>query len=88
MTSILDICIDRQFRTPANPRDYLALQIARKLGALNRTREYAVLLENFPESRVVEAFRRARSCSSLDHDGFLAAFREVTAPAQEEAFYE
>lgn len=88
MSSILDVYLDRQFHVPANPREYLALQIARKLGALLRTREYAVLLEHFPERAVVGAFRRARVRSLLSHDGFLAAFREVTAPAEEDTFYE
>lgn len=88
MTSILDVCFDRQFRTPANPREYLALQIARKLGDLPRTREYAVLLEHFPEHRIVQAFRRTRARSLLSHDGFLAAFREFTAPVEEEPSYE
>lgn len=88
MTSILDAYLDRRFHIPANPREYLALQIARKLGALLRTREYAVLLEHFPESAVIEAFRRARARSLLSHDGFLAAFREVTAPAEEETLYD
>lgn len=88
MSSILDVCLDRQFRIPANPREYLALQMARKLGNVPGTREYAVLLEHFPENRIVEAFGKARARSLLNHDGFLAAFREVTAPVEEEASYE
>lgn len=88
MTSILDICLAQQFRSPRSPREYLALQIARKLNDLARTREYAVLLEHFPEHIILGAFRRAQSRLQMDRDGFLSAFREATLAIPEEDAYE
>jgi hypothetical protein len=88
MTSILDICLEQQFRTPTNPREFLALQIARKLGDLDRARDYAVLLEHFPEHIVLSAFQRARARAKLTREGFLEAFQEATAVVREEEFDE
>lgn len=84
MMSVLDDCLRRQFRIPATPQEFLALQIARKLGALSHVQEYAVLLENFSEEVIVEAFRRAATSARLSREGFLASFREVIAKAHEQ----
>ena len=84
MTSILDMCIEQQFDRPNSAQQFLALQIARKLGDLRAVREYAVLLEHFPEEIIVNAFRRARARGSLTKEGFLAAFRNIVGQEEEE----
>jgi hypothetical protein len=84
MTSILDICLQQQFDRPKSPREFLALQIARRLNDLHGVREYAVLLEHFPEEIIVNAFHRARAGESLTKDGFLAAFRNIVGQLREE----
>jgi hypothetical protein len=78
MTEILERMLESQKRALRSPLEYLALQIARKLSAMEHTREYGVLLENFPAEIVVHAFRRARSRKDLSHEGFLSAFRSLT----------
>lgn len=84
MTSILDLCAEQRFDKPTSPREYLALQIARKLQDLENVRDYAILLEHFPEHIIIGAFHRARARGRLSRDGFLAAFREATATVEEE----
>jgi len=79
MTSILDRFLDAERPFSAtSPQEYLALQIARKLSALGHVKDYAALLEHFPQETVVQAFRRAKGRGSGQHDGFLNAFRELT----------
>lgn len=84
MTSILDIYASQQFDRPGSQREYLALQIARRLGDLARVRDYIALLENFPEELIVGAFRAARATVPLSRNGFLAAFRSAVASSREE----
>jgi hypothetical protein len=83
MTAILDRMLRAQALAPRNPLEYLALQIARKLSDLEHAREYAVLLEHFPEEIILHAFRRARSRNVLNREGFLSAFRSLTIDAHE-----
>jgi hypothetical protein len=84
MTSILDRFLDAQREFIAtSPTEYLALQIARKLSELGHVREYAVLLENFPQEIIVHSFRRAQARGRAHHEGFLSAFRELTMQPDE-----
>jgi hypothetical protein len=83
MTAILDRMLRAQALAPRNPLEYLALQIARKLSDLEHGREYAVLLEHFPEEIILHAFRRARSRNDLNREGFLSAFRSLTLEPHE-----
>ncbi len=86
MTPILDICLQQQFDLPNSPQEFLALQIARKLGDLKSVREYAILLEHFQEEIVVSAFRRTRARGILTKEGFLAAFRSVVGQEEEDEY--
>ena len=84
MTSILDRFIDAQQPFVAtSPQDYLALQIARKLSEIEHVKEYAALLEHFPQETVIHAFHRAKAKGIGHHDGFLFAFRELTLQPDE-----
>ena len=84
MTSILDQFLDAQQSFIAtNPQDYLALQIARKLSEFAHVREYVTLLEHFPQETIVHSFRRAQARGNGHHEGFLAAFRELTLQPDE-----
>jgi hypothetical protein len=78
MTEILERMLEAQRQAPRSPLEYLALQIARKLSAMEHSREYGVLLENFPAEIVLHAYRRARGRNDLSHEGFLSAFRSLT----------
>ena len=84
MTSILDRFVDAQRPFIAtSPQEYLALQIARKLSDVEHVKEYVVVLEHFPQETVVHAFRRAQARGNGHHEGFLAAFRELTLQPDE-----
>jgi len=87
MVEILStIASSRGHFKPASTSEYLALQIARKLNDLENAREYAILLEHYPQSIIIEAFRFARSKGLLDKNAFLAAFRKITNQTRHESF--
>jgi len=76
MTNILErVASSGQPFVPRSPLEYLALQIARKLNTMGRVREYAILLENYPESLIVRAYHACRGDPS--HDSFLQCFRAI-----------
>jgi hypothetical protein len=70
--------------TPRTPREFVALQLARKLADVDRIREYVALLEHFPEERVFRAFRNAVARGSPKRECFAAAFRELTEHPNDE----
>jgi hypothetical protein len=76
MTNILDRVAEssRPF-VPITPIQFLALQIARHVGALRHAREYAVLLEHYPERLILKVLRLCAERKDMSHDSFLAAFR-------------
>lgn len=84
MTSILDRFLDAQRPFSAtNPQEYLALQIARKLSEIEHVKEYAALLEHFPQDTIVHSFLRAQARGRGHHEGFVCAFRELTMQPDE-----
>jgi hypothetical protein len=79
MTAILDRYINAPpFRTPRDPQEFLAMQMARKLSDIDKARDYIAIFENFPEQMVINAFRLAKRRGALHRESFLAAFRELT----------
>lgn len=79
MTNILDTVAKRQKTgTPSSPREYLALQIARRLGDLADRRQYMILFEHYPEELLIQAFRRCLKYENLSATDFLRVFRELT----------
>jgi hypothetical protein len=62
--------------TPSKPREYLALQIARKLNDASAVRHYAVLFEHHPEERLVAIYRRCAKEGRLTGEQFMSEFRK------------
>jgi hypothetical protein len=78
MKNILErVAHSGQSFVPYTPAQFLALQIARKLGALDRAREYAILLEHYPEKIIANAFHACWERGDPNHDSFLHAFRAI-----------
>lgn len=78
MTNILErVAHSGQPFVPQSPSQFLALQIARKLGTIGQVREYAILLEHYPEKLIAKAFHACRERGDPSHDSFLQAFRAV-----------
>ena len=63
---------------PANPTEYLALQVARKLGDLGAFRQYLVLFEHYPEDLLLRIFRRCSERETLSGEHYMRTFRELT----------
>ena len=62
--------------TPSKPREYLALQIARKLNDASAVRHYAVLFEHHPEERLIAIYRRCASVGRLSGEQFMSELRK------------
>jgi hypothetical protein len=62
--------------TPSKPREYLALQIARRLNDLSAVRHYAVLFEHHPEERLIAIFHRCASEGRLTGEQFMSELRK------------
>jgi len=79
MTNILDTVAESQEPvTPRSPREYLALQIARRLGDLSVRRQYMVLFEHYPEELLIQAFRRCLKYERPGTTDFMRVLRELT----------
>jgi len=77
MSSILTRVADSLGRfTPSKPREYLALQIARKLNDTSAVGHYAILLEHHPEERLIAIFRRCASEGRLTGEQFMSELRK------------
>ena len=77
MASILEKVADSVGRfSPSQPREYLALQIARRLNDLEAVRHYAVLFEHHPEDLLIDIYRRCAKEGRLTGEHFM---RELTA---------
>lgn len=63
---------------PTNPTEYLALQVARKLGDLIAFRQYLVLFEHYPEDLLLRIFRRCSESETLTGEHYRRTFRELT----------
>jgi hypothetical protein len=78
MTNILErVARTSQPFIPRSPSQFLALQIARKLGTVSRAREYAILLEHYPEKLIARAFHACCERGDPSHNSFLQAFRAI-----------
>lgn len=79
MIKILDKVADSLGRfMPTTPRDYLVLQIVRKLGDLDALRHYLVLFEHYPEALLLNIYRRCQKASRLSGECFMEFLREQT----------
>lgn len=63
---------------PENPAEYLALQVARKLGDLIAFRQYLVLFEHYPEDLLLRIFRRCSESETLTGEQYMRTLRELT----------
>jgi hypothetical protein len=78
MTNILDTVAESQEPvTPSSPREYLALQIARRLGNLDARRQYMVLFEHYPEELLIQVFRKCLKYERPSTTDFMRVFREL-----------
>jgi hypothetical protein len=79
MMNILNrIAKQSQHFTPSSPTEYLALQVARKLGDLSSFRQYLVLFEHYPEELLLSVFRRCSESETLSGEQYMRIFRELT----------
>lgn len=62
---------------PSNPREYLALQIAKRLDDVSAVRHYAVLFEHHPQDRLIDLFRRLSKQGRLSGEQFMGELREI-----------
>jgi hypothetical protein len=77
MNSILTRVADSLGRfTPSKPREYLALQIARKLNDASAVRHYAILFEHHPEELLLGAYHRCASERRLTGEQFMRELRK------------
>jgi hypothetical protein len=63
--------------TPSKPREYLALQIAKRLSDVQSVRHYAVLFEHHPEERLLDIYRRCGKSGRLTGEHFMRELREI-----------
>ena len=79
MTNILEQVAKSASRfTPSNPKEYLALQIARKLSDLGSVRHYAVLFERHGEERFLNIFRRCAEENAMTGEHFMSLLKTVS----------
>lgn len=77
MIKILDRVADSLGRfMPTKPRDYLALQMARKLGGLAAFRHYVILFEHYPEDLLLHIYRRCQEAGRLTGECFMEQLSE------------
>jgi len=62
--------------TPSKPREYLALQIAKKLNDVSAVRHYAVLFEHQPEERLIAVYRHCATEGRLTGEQFMSELRK------------
>lgn len=63
---------------PSHPREYLALQVARKLGDVKTFRHYLILFEHYPEELLLNVLRRCRDEGALTGAHFMECLRQIT----------
>ena len=77
MTNILEQVAKSAGRfTPSNSREYLALQIARKLSDLGAVRHYAILFERHGEDQILNAYHRCAKENALTGDHFMNLLKQ------------
>ncbi len=84
MTNIIETIANRSNAfVPSTPREYLAVQLARKLNDVEAARHYAVLFEHYPEDVLLRIYRRCRSEAGLSGAEFMRKFRALTMSSDE-----
>lgn len=79
MTNIIETIASRSSSfVPSTPREYLAVQIARKLNDVEAARHYVVLFEHYPEEILLNIYRQCRKESELRGTAFMRKFRALT----------
>lgn len=79
MSNILNTVASQAERfIPTNPTEYLALQVARKLGDMRAFRQYLVLFEHYSEDLLLRVFRRCLESETLTGEHYMQTFRELT----------
>jgi hypothetical protein len=79
MSNILDRVADSFGRfSPSKPTEYLALQVARKLGDIKAFRHYLGLFERYPEEVLLDAYQRCAGRGNLTGEHFMKTLRKVT----------
>lgn len=79
MTDILNTVAQQiSHFTPSSSNEYLALQIASKLGDRDKLRQYLVLFEHYPEELLLQIFRQCSESETLSGESFMQNFRELT----------
>lgn len=63
---------------PSTPTEYLALQVARKLGDQAMFRHYLVLFEHYPAELLLDIYRRCGRDDARTGEHFMRLLREVT----------
>ncbi len=80
MTNILSTVEKQTGRfIPGKPREFLALQLAKRLSDTDSLRNYLVLFEHHPEDLLLQAYRRCHAEEKLTGEGFLETLREITS---------
>jgi len=79
MTNILNAVAEYHGHfSPSKPSEYVALQIARKLGDESAFRHYLVLSEHYPENLILKAYHQCAREGRLTGEHFMATFRSLT----------
>jgi hypothetical protein len=79
MTDILGTLAERSSHfAPSTPDQYIALQIARRLSALDSLRHYLVLFEHYPDELLLQVFRKCNAEARLSGEAFMQTLRELT----------
>jgi hypothetical protein len=79
MTNILSAVSEYYGRfSPSKPSEYLALQVARKLGDESSFRHYLVLFEHYPESLILKAYQQCAREGRSTGEHFMTTFRSLT----------
>jgi hypothetical protein len=79
VTNILErVAASRGRYVPSKPGEYLALQVARKLGDESNFRHFLILFEHYPEELLLGIYRRCANEGNPTSDHFLEILREVT----------
>jgi hypothetical protein len=79
MTNILSTVESQTSRfIPSKPKEFLALQLAKRLSDTDSLRSYLVLFEHHPEDLLLQVYRRCHSEEKLTGESFLQTLREIT----------
>lgn len=78
MTDILNAVAEYygQFK-PSKPSEYLALQLARKLGDGPAFRHYVTLFEHHPEDVIMEAYQQCAAAGVMTGPRFMSNLRAL-----------